>query len=360
MQKNEISVTGPFFSIGVTTYNKKELLKQTLTSIINQTFTDFEVIVGNDYIRETLSSEIIGVHDHRIRFVNHSQNLGEVNNMNSLLEMSRGKYFTWQFDDDMYAPDFLEAVYSAIVGFDFPPCVYTSYGFIFGTHFPNIKRHFSWPKKLFTGRQFMRMSLLSKLKMVGCCGVFETESLRRIGGVEDLCGFSIGVHSEHLLMVKTGLLEKVGYVNVPLVLVRDHENSWSSKNAKADLYKQAGNNLIRESVEVFKRDDLRDDFRQNLSSVLSLSINAVLGKLIARDGHLNKQEMIAYIDSNKEIINSIRDSELREITLACLDKSRKDRRLWHICKAKFKTRAPTALVKFILLSRAFVTRYFCL
>ena len=40
----------PFFSIGVTTYNRKELLKQTLISIINQTFTDFEVIVGNDYI----------------------------------------------------------------------------------------------------------------------------------------------------------------------------------------------------------------------------------------------------------------------------------------------------------------------
>src|SRR5438034_1385314 len=37
----------PLFSIGVTTYDRVELLVQTLSSILGQTFSDFDVIIGN-------------------------------------------------------------------------------------------------------------------------------------------------------------------------------------------------------------------------------------------------------------------------------------------------------------------------
>ena len=109
----------PFFSIGVTTYNRPDMLKQTLRSISAQTFLDFEVIVGNDYIHEPLSAELLGIMDSRIRFINHPQNLGEAQNMNTLFDMSRGRYFTWQCDDDLYAPNFLGDVHSALVKFNF-------------------------------------------------------------------------------------------------------------------------------------------------------------------------------------------------------------------------------------------------
>ena len=114
----------PFFSIGVTTYNRPEMLKQTLMSINAQSFSDFEVIVGNDYIQEPLSAELLGNMDSRIRFINHPQNLGEACNMNTLLNLSRGLYFTWQCDDDLYAPNFLDDVHSALVKYNSPLCVF--------------------------------------------------------------------------------------------------------------------------------------------------------------------------------------------------------------------------------------------
>src|SRR3972149_4035428 len=132
-QKQDRLFPIPFFSIGVTTYNRPELLKQTLASILVQTFSDFEVIVGNDNTQATLSAEPFGIKDPRVRFINHPQNLGELRNMNALLGMSRGRYFSWQFDDDGYAPNFLEAVYSSLVKFNFPPCIFTSYQIIHGT-----------------------------------------------------------------------------------------------------------------------------------------------------------------------------------------------------------------------------------
>jgi len=117
----------PFFSIGVTTYDRKDLLKETLASIVQQRFTDFEVLVGNDFTQESLCGDSVGVQDPRVQFLNHPENLGELRNMNLLLTRSRGRYFTWLADDDLYAPDFLLAVHSALVRFEFPPCVFTSY-----------------------------------------------------------------------------------------------------------------------------------------------------------------------------------------------------------------------------------------
>src|SRR5713226_4574644 len=120
-------MAAPLFSFGVTTYDRVDLLAETLSSILRQTFCDFEIIVGNDNPNRTLSAASLGIHDSRIRFVNHSRNLGELGNMNSLLGLARGRYFTWIADDDLYAPNFLHAVHAALNKFEFPPCVYTSY-----------------------------------------------------------------------------------------------------------------------------------------------------------------------------------------------------------------------------------------
>lgn len=111
----------PFFSVGITTYNQPDLLKQALVSILDQTFSDVEVIVGNDNPGEILSLDWFGLHDSRIRFINHPENLGERGNMNSLLSMSSGRYFTWLADDDFYDPDFLKTLNTELTRFDFPP-----------------------------------------------------------------------------------------------------------------------------------------------------------------------------------------------------------------------------------------------
>jgi hypothetical protein len=46
-------------------------------SILGQTFTDFEVIVGSDYVKGVLSAGLLGIENPRIRFVNHIYDLGK-------------------------------------------------------------------------------------------------------------------------------------------------------------------------------------------------------------------------------------------------------------------------------------------
>jgi len=44
----------PLVSVIVTTYNRKELLKETIDSILNQTFANFELIVVDNFSINTI------------------------------------------------------------------------------------------------------------------------------------------------------------------------------------------------------------------------------------------------------------------------------------------------------------------
>jgi glycosyltransferase involved in cell wall biosynthesis len=301
----------PFFSIGVTTYNRPELLKQTLTSIINQTFFNFEVIVGNDYIKEPVTAEVLGISDPRIRFVNHAQNLGEVRNNNALIDLARGRYFTWQTDDDLYVPNFLEEVHSALVKYNDPPCVFTSFDFIYGSTYPDIEKTFSVQGQSFSGRQFLRMYLSGRIKALGCTGVYDKCYLKNIGGVESLANTSFVLYSEHLLLIRAGLLEQVAYIDAPLVKYRVHEESWGcATNKDYAIYKEAGKNLISKSIIVLSNFELREDFCKNIGSVLKFVVMTFLERLRAQDRLLSKLEIVPYLFSLKKQFDSIKGTEL--------------------------------------------------
>lgn len=311
--------SAPSFSIGLTTYNRPELLKQTLASISAQTCPNFEVIVGNDYVQEPLSTELLGIRDPRIRIVNHPQNLGEIGNMNAVLGLSRGRYFTWQTDDDLYAPNYLEEVHSALIKFDYPTCVYTSFEYFRETSVPKVVQTPAGQGHLLSGRQFLRNYWSGKLKIMGCTtGVYDQAYLKRIGGVEPLADTPFALFSEHLLLIRSGLLEQVVYIDQPLVKFRIHENSWGSTTRDLALIQRAGSNLVGESVKLFSRPELRTDFRHNVAEIIKFCLRDFFWKLKARDSSLNRLEAVPYLLSFKKQLNSLKGSPLYWTALSTL------------------------------------------
>ncbi len=87
--------TAPLVSIGIPVYNGGKYLEETLDSILNQTFTDFEVIVSDnastDNTREIV--EAYAAKDPRVRYYRNAENIGAAPNYNRTFELSRGKYF---------------------------------------------------------------------------------------------------------------------------------------------------------------------------------------------------------------------------------------------------------------------------
>ena len=94
-------------SIGLAVFNGERYLRDSVDSILAQTFTDFELIISDnastdqtgDICREYASK------DKRIRYSRNDVNIGGANNENRTFLFSRGKYFRWAAYDDVCAPD---------------------------------------------------------------------------------------------------------------------------------------------------------------------------------------------------------------------------------------------------------------
>jgi glycosyltransferase involved in cell wall biosynthesis len=273
-------VPQPFFTIGVTTYNRHDLLLKTLMSILSQTFQDFEVIVGNDYTDEVLSGELLGISDPRIRFINYPQNLKEVGNMNALLSMAQGRYFTWLADDDLYESDFLRTAYELLVKNNFPPGFFSSYRVFWGTEVPRSGKITTRSEIVLSGREFLKGYLVGRFKTMPVYGLFDTSKLRTVvGGVEELCSAAVGLYGEYIFLVRCGLFEKIIYCNAPLVLYRAHADAWSPNNIELDKYLIAGPELIRRSGEVLRHPSLLGDLTKNLLGVCYIHLYAYASKL---------------------------------------------------------------------------------
>ena len=99
-------------SIIMSTYKEEEtLLRESIESILNQTFKDFEFIIILDYPDNNLHKKIIEEYskiDNRIRFFVNENNLGLTGSLNRGLSLAKGEYIARMDADDISLPYRLE------------------------------------------------------------------------------------------------------------------------------------------------------------------------------------------------------------------------------------------------------------
>lgn len=99
-----------FVSIAIPAY-KATFIKETITSVLSQTYTNFELIIVNDKSPEDIDSIVSCFNDPRIKYYKNSYNLGKksiVHNWNKCLSYAKGEYFVLLCDDDIMEPTFLK------------------------------------------------------------------------------------------------------------------------------------------------------------------------------------------------------------------------------------------------------------
>ena len=100
----------PKVSVITPIYNTpKDHLRETIDSILNQTFTDFEYIILNDSPDNTELDEIVASYtDSRIRYYRNKKNIGLEESTNKLLDLAKGEYVAVFDHDDISLPDRLK------------------------------------------------------------------------------------------------------------------------------------------------------------------------------------------------------------------------------------------------------------
>jgi glycosyltransferase involved in cell wall biosynthesis len=102
----------PLVSIGCPTYNRPDGLRQMLECLLDQTYSNLEIIVSDNCSKGEKTGDIIRNlmrKDLRIKYFRQEQNIGPFNNYKFLIEQAHGDYFAWACDDDIRNPQFIDA-----------------------------------------------------------------------------------------------------------------------------------------------------------------------------------------------------------------------------------------------------------
>ncbi len=102
----------PLVSIITPCYNSSKFLKETIASVMNQTFTDWEWLITDDCSSDNSVEIIEKTDDSRIKLTLSKENKGAGHARNISLKKASGKYITFLDADDFWEPEFLNEMIS--------------------------------------------------------------------------------------------------------------------------------------------------------------------------------------------------------------------------------------------------------
>ena len=241
----------PLITIGLTTYNRPDFLKESVLSVLNQKYKNFRLIIGNDFPESKVTFETLGIDkDSRIDIINFEENIGEIDNLNYLLSQANSEWFTWLSDDDLLNNSFLESLLDTLNHSNQNLCaIYSNYSsgltpdhFFFDT--PNQGTLIQLDSVKFISDYVAR-----DIRIIGSCGLIKTQKLKMIGGFPNL-NFSSGIYGDALIPILLAQYGTINIVNSPLVFLRLHKKSLSSEVLNFNEYISAEPNFLIELSRV--------------------------------------------------------------------------------------------------------------
>lgn len=85
-----------------------EYLRESINSILWQTYQDFEYLVADNGVEFDLKAFLSEFNDKRIRYIDNGGNIGPTKSYDNLAELAKGEYVAIQDHDDISLPDRLE------------------------------------------------------------------------------------------------------------------------------------------------------------------------------------------------------------------------------------------------------------
>jgi len=95
----------PKVTVVIPVYNREKYVRDTIDSILAQTFTDFELLVIDDGSTDKSREVVRSYHDPRIRLVCNEANEGIPKTRNKGIQLARGEYLAFLDSDDWAYPE---------------------------------------------------------------------------------------------------------------------------------------------------------------------------------------------------------------------------------------------------------------
>lgn len=270
-----------FFTVIIPLYNKEKYVENAIKSILNQTFTDFELVIVNDCSTDQsvkIASDYLGP---KVRILHHEKNSGLAATRNTGIKNATSNYITFLDADDLWKPHFLEKIHHLIQNY--------SEARIFGTNYEEI-----WEK---TTKMPHNGSQSLPVDFTGYLNFFKINLKQGIYNHGSVC-----FHKE--------VFENAGFYNENIQLSQDLDfNIRANYNFKfafdnsvqMSYFMQTDNQLTRSSIvnKTIPDYDLYEEWTKtnpDLKKYLDFE-RYVLGKRLKKNEDIRWKKMIAPIDS---------------------------------------------------------------
>ncbi|UZR92536.1 glycosyltransferase family 2 protein [Chondrinema litorale] len=101
----------PYFSVVIPVYNREKLIQEAINSVLDQSFSNFEIIVIDDASTDNTAQTIKSYKDGRIIYLRNELNNERGASRNRGILASKGKYICFLDSDDLFDVDHLENFY---------------------------------------------------------------------------------------------------------------------------------------------------------------------------------------------------------------------------------------------------------
>lgn len=229
-------------SVVLPSHNGQQFIKESIDSVIEQSFEKWELIIVNDGSTDDTLNIIKEYQkkDKRIRIIDNEINMGLPKALNAGFEHSKGRYLTWCSDDNYYYPDALKKMNDYLILNNDKPMVCANYYFLVSG---KIEQRFN---RYNTKKIYIENS-------VGACFLYRREVFDLIGGYDEE-EFLVEDYEYWLRVLE--FCGEIGFIDEPLLVYRLQDKSLTSTRYN-EIQNKRFNMLWKKRKWIF--DHIKDD-----------------------------------------------------------------------------------------------------
>jgi Glycosyltransferases, probably involved in cell wall biogenesis len=210
-------------SIVMPAYNSEKYIRESIDSVVNQTYGNWELVIVNDGSIDTtiqILLEYTNKYPDKIKIIDKKKNEGISKGLNDAIKKAEGTYICWLSSDDVYVPDMIESEIDYLDNNKEYDIVFSNYDLI--DHESNFLM--SSPKLKFFeelkegNREQPYKSLLSKYCLNGCSVMCKKEHYNKVGGFDPQYVYA----HDYDMWIRLAAAYKIGFINKINVHYRIH------------------------------------------------------------------------------------------------------------------------------------------
>lgn len=233
-------MTKPLVSVIIIFYNAERFISEAIESVLNQTFSNWELLLiddGSDDKSSSIAKSYSQQHPEKIFYHEHQnhENRGMSASRNHGIKFSKGEFITFLDADDLYLPNKLEEQLKHFEKYPNISCVFGATKLWFSWDPSTTNKDFVQtliiPSIIYQPYELFKLFITQKSATPGICSLMIKRNLiEKINGFEEIFR---GMYEDQVFYSKIALEAVCLVDNNSYDLYRQHKNSCSQKSISA-------------------------------------------------------------------------------------------------------------------------------